>query len=128
MYVCTPRKHLKELLLAPEQSLSFVDLLTHNLQIKYTFHESIVRDHFHVPIVKAELTKNIPALMPDIVDELTSALTTEIPPTDGTSLFDSLSRQIGCHFEYLKRLRGLSQGSVTVSLLDCLCVCSYVLV
>jgi len=40
--------------------------------------------NYSVGVIKEKLTRNIPALMDDIVDEVQAAIADQIPMTDGT--------------------------------------------
>jgi hypothetical protein len=80
------RKYFKELFNAPESELSFTTPIVESLQVRHTFQESIAVNQYHALIVKNELTRNIPTLMPDVTDELETALNDEIPPTKGDIL------------------------------------------
>lgn len=80
------REHLKQLFTAPEEDLSLAHSVEDRMQIRYTFDESITLNQYHVPIVRTELTRNIPMKMVQLVDELGLALDDEIPLTDGTHL------------------------------------------
>ena len=81
------REHLKQLFAAPEEHLSFIQSITERMQVRYTFDESITLNQYHIPIVRMELTRHIPELIFEIMDELGPALDDEIPSTNGTQLF-----------------------------------------
>jgi len=86
-YVVASREHLKQLFAAPEEDLSLAHSIGDRMQIRYTFDESITLNQYHIPIVRMELTRHIPELIFEIMDELGPALDDEIPPTNGTQLF-----------------------------------------
>jgi hypothetical protein len=77
------REHLKQLFAAPEEDLSLTHSIGDRMQLRYTFDQSIVLNSYHIPIVRMQLTRHIPEIMPEIVDELGSALDHEIPLTNG---------------------------------------------
>jgi hypothetical protein len=83
-YIVVGREHLKQMFAAPEKDLSLAHSIGDRMQIRYTFDESITLNQYHVPIVRTELTRHIPEMMSEIMDELGSALDDEIPPTNGT--------------------------------------------
>jgi hypothetical protein len=90
-YVVVDRESLKELFSASEDTLSFTDPVSESLQLRYTFQESIAVNHYHVIVTRTELSRHIPELMPDIVDELGAAFEDEISVTNGTSLLHNLT-------------------------------------
>jgi len=83
-YVVVPRQHLKEMFSAPEDKLSLRVHSAESLALPYTFQRSVGEDDYHTTVVRTELSRHIPELMPEIVDELEAAITDEIPLTDGT--------------------------------------------
>lgn len=54
--------------------------------MKYTFSESIAVNQYHAIVTKTELSRNLPKLMPDIVNELEAAFEDEIVVGHGLSL------------------------------------------
>ena len=80
-----PRQHLKELFSAPEDKLSLSVHSSESLALPYTFQRSVAEDDYHTTVVRTELSRRIPELMPEIVDELEAAIADEIPLTDGTA-------------------------------------------
>ena len=117
------RKYLKELFSAPESELSFTTPVAESLELRYTFQESIAMNQYHALIVKTELTRNIPALMPDVVDELGTAMEDGIPCTKGVYVPLHAYIEIGHPFVCLRRLRVLWRESATEFLWECHCVC-----
>lgn len=91
-YVVASRAHLKQFFAAPEEDLSLAHSIGDRMQIRYTFHESIILNQYHIPVVRAQLTRRIPEVMPDIVEELELAFDEEIPQTEGTQLFLRLTQ------------------------------------
>jgi hypothetical protein len=49
-------------------------------------------DDYHVPLVRTQLTQNIAALMPVIMEEIRIAFAAEMPVTDGIVYVLSLMR------------------------------------
>jgi hypothetical protein len=84
-YVIVPRQHLKEMFSAPEDKLSLKVHSAESLALPYTFQRSVGEDDYHTTVVRTELSRRIPELMPEIVDELEAAIADEIPLTDGTA-------------------------------------------
>ena len=71
---------------APEDTLSYIAGAKEILQSKYTLSADWSSDFFHTTVIRKQLiTQNISDLLDDVVDELTAALTDNIPPTDGTA-------------------------------------------
>jgi hypothetical protein len=60
---------------AREDELSFVSATAESLQIRYTLeHPRIHFDHYHADVIRIRLTQNLRTLMPDLLDELNTAL------------------------------------------------------
>jgi hypothetical protein len=70
-------------LAAPESTLSFTAAAKEILQTKYTLSPNWGADIYHTSIVRKNLTRQIPKLVDEMVDELDAALTDNIPLTDG---------------------------------------------
>ena len=68
---------------APEEHLSFTVPAAQALQLEWTVSKSVAENQWHAVIVKNELSRHIPEMMPAIVDELDEAMKDEIPLTDG---------------------------------------------
>jgi len=49
------------------------------MQMRYTFHESVIMNQYHVDVTRKELARRLPDKMSVIVDELEAALVEEIP-------------------------------------------------
>lgn len=79
-------EYLKEMFSAPEEHLSFTKPAADGLQLEYTISKSVAENQWHALVVKSELSRHIPELMPAIVDELDSAMSDEIPLTDGNAI------------------------------------------
>jgi hypothetical protein len=62
------REYLKELFEAPETDLNFLEATLEHTDFRNTFKGNIY-DDWHASVIRNELTQNIPALMPDMVDE-----------------------------------------------------------
>lgn len=56
------------------------------MQIRYTLGADTEDDPYHVDIIKEKLTRSVPAILPEVIDELTLAVPQHIPAkTDGAS-------------------------------------------
>jgi hypothetical protein len=83
--------------------MSFGTRLNEFLELGYTFNWNTVMDHYHVGVVRLNLSRRIGALMTEIVDEVEAAMDDEIIITDGITLTLRL-RQIGRRLFYTLRL------------------------
>jgi hypothetical protein len=75
--VVVDRSHLKEYYDASEGRLSFVSELIQGGAFNYGF-VCDVNNHYHIDIIRNQLTQNIAAYMPAILDELDAALADEL--------------------------------------------------
>ncbi|KAJ8454435.1 hypothetical protein ONZ51_g13027 [Trametes cubensis] len=66
----------------PDTELSFHQAAGEFVQTRYTVGHEAHRDPYHVNIVREKLTRNLPAILPDIMDELTVAVHEHIPMND----------------------------------------------
>jgi hypothetical protein len=80
------RDCLKETFDAEEEDMSFSHRLNEFLQLGYTFNQSTLTNHYHVVVVQQNLSRNIGALMTEIVDEAQTAMDDEISVTEGIAL------------------------------------------
>ncbi|KAJ3011693.1 hypothetical protein NUW54_g2086 [Trametes sanguinea] len=72
-------KMVEELRRRPDEELSFAEGVEDSMQIRYTFGPETDADPYHVDIIKEKLTRSVPAILPDVVDELTLAVPEHIP-------------------------------------------------
>jgi cytochrome P450 len=70
----------EELRTLPEEVASLIDLVNHTLEVRYTMGHSIATNPYHVPIIKGQLTRSLPALYHEIQDEVQVALTDYLKP------------------------------------------------
>lgn len=49
------------------------------LQTIYTMGADVHYDRYHIPLVRDKLTRNLPAIVPDVIDEVTIAFQEYIP-------------------------------------------------
>jgi hypothetical protein len=77
------RDNLRELLDAPEDSLSFHVYSGQIIESRYTFGEHLATSHYYGPLIRTKLSPKIGSLMPDIIDEFISAFEDEMVIGDG---------------------------------------------
>lgn len=85
-YILVDRDHLKELVNTSETYLSFIKTSNDSIESPYTFSETFAQNHYHITVTRRHLTRRIPDLMPEIVDEVGAALDDVIPTTEGAAL------------------------------------------
>lgn len=61
-------------------------ILLQFVQTKYTLGEDVHNDPFHADIIRDKLARGLPAVLPDVIDELTVA-TREHIPTEGDGVY-----------------------------------------
>lgn len=64
-------------------------ILLQFLQTKYTLGEDVHNDPFHVDIIRDKLARGLPAVLAEVIDELTVA-TREHIPTEGDGEYSQL--------------------------------------
>ncbi|PIL27969.1 cytochrome P450 [Ganoderma sinense ZZ0214-1] len=72
--VVSGRELVEELRKCGEEELSAPESLKDTFQSKYIFDPLIVADQYHVKVLQEKLTRRLPDLLPDIVDEVTVAV------------------------------------------------------
>jgi hypothetical protein len=82
-FIIVDRAHLKEVMDGPEPYFSHRKVSEEILQLEYTFHPDMTKDLYHIPVVRGQLTRSIPNMMEDIVDELDTAINDEIGILEG---------------------------------------------
>lgn len=60
------------------------------LQTLHTIGPDVHHNDYHIQIIRSQLTRNLSALFPDIRDEISTAFSELIPPSQGTFLAGSL--------------------------------------
>ncbi|KAI0684429.1 cytochrome P450 [Earliella scabrosa] len=78
LVVFTGPKLIDELRRSPDEELSSVEGTAEVLQLRHTLGPG-VDDQFHVAVVRDKLTRNLAALYPDVLDEITVAFNEYIP-------------------------------------------------
>ena len=69
-------QRLKELFNAPDSDLNFLEGISEDTDFRYTF-QADRHDNYHIRVIRDRLTQNIPTLMPEIIDELFTAVEDE---------------------------------------------------
>ncbi|KAL5522640.1 hypothetical protein ACEPAG_8658 [Sanghuangporus baumii] len=64
---------IEEVRKAPDDKLSFIEATEDNLAVKYTMGSLIYGNHYHVGLVRSQLTRNLEALYDEIYDEVVQA-------------------------------------------------------
>ncbi|KAI0640041.1 cytochrome P450 [Trametes polyzona] len=72
-------KMVDELRRRPDDELSFTESVADSMQIRYTLGPDTEDDPYHVDIIKEKLTRSVPAILPDVIDELNAAVPQHIP-------------------------------------------------
>jgi hypothetical protein len=104
LVVITDSQSIDELRMAPENVLSsmvaidevittcialqvvtekFIPPFLKTLQVEYTLGDRVSKNPYHIPIIRAQLTRALPQLVPEVQDELQEAFKEYLPPTDG---------------------------------------------
>lgn len=97
--------HLKEVLEAPNDEVNFLEGLVESTDFRYAFYGDI-HNEYHVRIIRNQLTQNIAALIPSIVEELNVALDDEVDTVvtgNGHSVIERNLRKIGSQLFCSKR-------------------------
>ncbi|EGO00264.1 hypothetical protein SERLA73DRAFT_168055 [Serpula lacrymans var. lacrymans S7.3] len=63
-------KLVEELRRAPEDHISARERISDILKPRYTIGHTIIHNPYHIPIILTQLTRNLPAQFPDILDEI----------------------------------------------------------
>ncbi|KAF9478579.1 cytochrome P450 [Pholiota conissans] len=96
--VVSDPQSIDELRKAPENVLSSMIAFDQSLQVKYTMGERVSKNPYHIPIVRAQLTRALPQLVPEVQDELEDAFKQFIPPTDdwtSVKVVDTIMKVVG---------------------------------
>ncbi|KIM22625.1 hypothetical protein M408DRAFT_282040 [Serendipita vermifera MAFF 305830] len=67
-------KYVEEIAKAPDDALSFMDAVEESLQMKYTFGPNFTFEHYHVHVIRNQLTRHLSGLFPDVFDETKQAV------------------------------------------------------
>ncbi|RPD64678.1 cytochrome P450 [Lentinus tigrinus ALCF2SS1-7] len=82
LVIASGPKMIDELRRRPDEDVSFLAGVEETIQAKYTLGEDAFADPYHVDIIKEKLTRTLPAVLPEVVDELRLAVQEYIPAKD----------------------------------------------
>ncbi|KAI0033519.1 cytochrome P450 [Vararia minispora EC-137] len=85
LIIAAGKSYIEDVRKAPDEVLSFTASVARSIQIRYTLGPEIETNHYHVPIVRSQLTRNLGVLFDDIRDEVVSAFNDVIPVKDDGS-------------------------------------------
>ncbi|PIL31339.1 cytochrome P450 [Ganoderma sinense ZZ0214-1] len=74
LVVVSGAEMLDELRRRPDEEVSFLEGAEETVQMRYTVGPELMEDPYHVDIIKEKLTRTLPLIMPDVVDELEHAV------------------------------------------------------
>ncbi|GJJ08116.1 hypothetical protein Clacol_002324 [Clathrus columnatus] len=80
--VITSETMIDELRKSPDEALSFSRSASDIIAGDYTLGPNVERNPYHVGIVRTQLTKNLPIVFPDVLEEAVFAIDELIPLTD----------------------------------------------
>ncbi|KAF8153783.1 cytochrome P450 [Crassisporium funariophilum] len=80
--VLTDPKQIEDLRKAPESVLSAFEAIDELLQTEYTLGVNISQNPYHIPIIRAQLTRALPRLVPEVREEIVDAFNDFIPVTE----------------------------------------------
>ncbi|KAI0354621.1 cytochrome P450 [Trametes cingulata] len=83
LVIITGPKLIDDLRKRPMEEASFLEAAADFVQTKYTLGHDVHDDPYHVDIIREKLTRTLPAILPDVIDELTIAIPDHIPAKDG---------------------------------------------
>ncbi|KAJ3007828.1 hypothetical protein NUW54_g3393 [Trametes sanguinea] len=82
LVVVSGPKLVEELRKRPDNEFSAEQGLQSFLPLKYMLGYETVHDQYHVDLVREKLTRSIPLILPDVIDELRLAVSEHIPATE----------------------------------------------
>ncbi|RDX42959.1 cytochrome P450 [Lentinus brumalis] len=82
LVVVSGPKMIDELRRRPDEELSFLEGIEDTIQLKYTIGPEALTDGYHIDIIKEKLTRTLPAVLPNVIDELRLAVQEYIPAKD----------------------------------------------
>ncbi|KAI0362845.1 cytochrome P450 [Pilatotrama ljubarskyi] len=85
MVVVSGPEMVHELRSRPDDELSFQEEINDAMQMRHIASRSAVENPFHIDIVKDKLTRGLPVILPDVLDELHLAIPQYIPAADEDS-------------------------------------------
>ena len=72
----------------PDDELSFLRAIEESLLTRHTLGAAWLDDPYHVDIIREKLMRTLPAVLPDVIDELTHAVPGYIPATEDGDYFE----------------------------------------
>ncbi|KAI0774403.1 cytochrome P450 [Fomes fomentarius] len=82
LVIVSGSKMVDELRRRPDEELSFTEGVEDIVQLKYTIGTETTEDPYHIDIIKEKLTRTLPAVLPEVIDELKVAVHQYIPAND----------------------------------------------
>ncbi|KAI0713160.1 cytochrome P450 [Cerioporus squamosus] len=82
LVVLSGPKMIDELRRRPDEELSFIDGIEDTVGLKYTIGPEPLTDAYHIDIIKEKLTRTLPTVLPNVIDELELAVQEYIPTKD----------------------------------------------
>ncbi|EGN97958.1 hypothetical protein SERLA73DRAFT_182766 [Serpula lacrymans var. lacrymans S7.3] len=82
MVIATGSQLIDEMRKVADDELSLQEAVDDILQVEYTFGLEAQRNPYHIPVIRTQLTRNMPALFADMQDEIVHACN-DIIPLDG---------------------------------------------
>ncbi|KAM5543009.1 hypothetical protein V8D89_003393 [Ganoderma adspersum] len=79
MVIVNGPQMLDEVRKRPDEELSFIESTEDFLQIRYILGREPHDDPYHIELIRDKLTRTLPAILPDVVDEIRSAVPEYIP-------------------------------------------------
>ncbi|KAI0778803.1 cytochrome P450 [Trametes elegans] len=79
MVILSGPKMVEEVRLTSDKVLSFSESTEQAMQLKGSFSREFIDDQYHTGIIKDKLTRSLPAILPDVIDELNLAVPQHIP-------------------------------------------------
>ncbi|KAI0368876.1 cytochrome P450 [Pilatotrama ljubarskyi] len=83
LVIITGPKLIEDLRKRPDGEVSFLEAAADFVQTKYTLGPEVHYDPYHVDIIRDKLTRTLPTILPDVVDELRVAIHDHIPAKEG---------------------------------------------
>ncbi|KAI0640040.1 cytochrome P450 [Trametes polyzona] len=65
----------------PDDEMSFQESVEDTMQLGHILEPSIMGNPYHIDLIRERLTRTLPVVMPDVVDEVMSAVPQQIPAT-----------------------------------------------
>ncbi|TDL17296.1 cytochrome P450 [Rickenella mellea] len=73
---------VEEVRLAPEEKLSLMAAIAERFAFRYTLGQRVVDNHFHIPILRSVLNRNLGAVFSEMRDEIVQSFEELIPSSD----------------------------------------------